>query len=98
MRETDVTVETWTFRCGHCGHHWPVPYEVHEAEGSDGDQVRVWLRNGRPSMAPSGGLPCPRCQEGLRVNAARDGALERTARRPIDEMVATALPPVVLGD
>lgn len=98
MREIDVTDETWSFRCGHCGHRWSVPYEVHHAEGSDGDQVRVWMRNGRPSMAPVGGLPCPQCGEGLRVGASRDGALERTALRPVDEVMATGLPPVLRGD
>ncbi|QYJ03420.1 hypothetical protein KUV85_13940 [Nocardioides panacisoli] len=98
MHEIDVTDETWNFGCGHCGHQWSVAYEVHHNEAPGGDQVRMWLRNGRPSMAPGGGVPCPSCQEGLRVNATRDGALERTARRPVDDLMGTGMPPVMRGD
>lgn len=98
MHETHVTDESWNFHCGHCGQDWSVIYEVHHHAGPRGDEVRRWLRDGRPSMAPGGGLPCPRCQEGLRVSATREGGLERTSRRPVDGVMGTGMPHALRSD
>lgn len=78
MHEADVHDETWQFSCGHCGHEWVAVYEAHHTEAVDGDDVRGWIRNGLPSMGPAAGLPCPSCDEGLRVSALR--ARPRPAR------------------
>lgn len=75
MHVNYITDETWAFECGHCGHHWSVGYEVRHTDDLDGGEVCLWSRQGLPSMAPEAGIPCPRCDEGLRVSAS-------PARRP----------------
>lgn len=84
MHETYLTNEKWAFECRRCSHHWSVAYEVHHTEGFDGGELCRWSRNGLPSMAPEAGMPCPRCNEGLRVTRSRPNA--PTARRGMDPL------------
>lgn len=70
MHETHVTDELRVFVCRRCGHRWSVAYQARHIEGSDGDELCLWRRNGLSSMAPEAGLPCPRCNEQLRVTVA----------------------------
>lgn len=80
MHETAITDQAWMFTCHLCGHQWSVVYKVHSVQGFDGDELELWRRDGQPSMAPDAGVPCPQCDEKLRI----DASVRTGQRQPTD--------------